>query len=66
MKALVVMALAISFCSNAASAHGGAAEPMPGANFSELPSYSPRPIWHCSYRHAKKCTWGNRVIHGKR
>jgi hypothetical protein len=39
-----VLVAALAFAGAASARGGGPAEPMPGTNFTDMPSYSPRPI----------------------
>ena len=66
VKALALATLGIILAAGAASAHGGAAEPIPRVNFSDLPSYSPNLVWHYRGRHATKWSRKNRVMHEPR
>jgi hypothetical protein len=40
----VVLVAALVFAGAASAGGGSPAEPMPGTNFTDIPSYSPRPI----------------------
>ena len=45
LKILAVALLATSIYAGTASARGGGpAEPMPGTNFTDMPSYRPKPV----------------------
>jgi hypothetical protein len=39
---------------SAASARGGGGEPMPGTNFTDMPSYHPKPLESHKIMHARK------------
>ncbi len=54
LKIFAVAMLATSMFAGTASARGGGAEPMPGTNFTDLPSYHPRPVEPHRIRHAHK------------
>jgi len=58
MKVLKIFAIALVptvIFAAVANANGGGAEPMPGTNFTDLPSYQPRPIEPLSrMKHVRK------------
>jgi hypothetical protein len=55
MLRIFAAALVISLAYvSAASARGGGAEPMPGTNFTDLPSYHPKRIESHKIKHARK------------
>jgi len=43
-KIFATVLLTASIYANAASAHGGGAEPMPGISFTDMPSYPAKPL----------------------
>jgi hypothetical protein len=44
LKIFAAALLATSIFAGPAHAHGGGAETMPGTNFTDLPSYHPKPL----------------------
>ncbi len=54
LKIFAALLLATSIYAGAASARGGGAEPMPGTNFTDLPSYHPKPLASHKIKHARK------------
>jgi len=64
LKICVAALLATLCCTCVASAHGGGAEPMPGTNFTDMPSYSPQRPMPVRLPRAKHGNWQHGVARG--
>jgi hypothetical protein len=65
LKICAAALLATLCCTGAANARGGGAEPMQSTNFTDMPSYAPRPMTSVRLPRAKHGHWQQGVARGR-